>query len=117
MVQHPRGQQWPKAITIPDLEGQGRGWLLVRAGAEEEGAPQRPWSQRKVAPVRPIVATQEGVGRMEAPSLSSCLPSPFLYHQLETRGQGQLTDGVCSGQPLGAQRDQRTADHRPSRGQ
>lgn len=96
MVKHPRGQQWPKVITMLDLEGQGRGWPLVRPGAKEEGAPQRSWSQRKVATVRPRVAMQEGVGRMEATSPSTCLPSSFWYHQLKTTGQGQRTDAVVS---------------------
>lgn len=73
----PKGSAMVKKPSI-DHEGQGKVWLLVRAGAKEEGAPWGLWPQRKVATVRLTIAVQESVGRIEAPSL--CLPaspSPF----------------------------------------
>lgn len=74
MVKHPRGQHQQK--VVPDLEGQGRGWLLLRAGATAEGAPRGLWSQRKAASVRFTVASR-GVQKIEA-NLSFYLPSNLL---------------------------------------
>lgn len=60
----------------------------------EEGAPQGMGPQRKVVSMRHTVARKEGMRRIEALSLLSCLPISFWYRQLEARGQGQLTEGV-----------------------
>lgn len=69
---YPRGQQWAKAITI-DLEGQGKGLAARESWGQGSGSATGLWPQRKVATVRPTVAVQGSVGRIEAPSL--CLPS------------------------------------------